>query len=139
MINASQILTLSREGLVLPMSSTQPILPLITGKKFSGAKCFDHLNDPDIVAALSFYEQLLTIAPGLCARLSELNCSSSKSLRIFFSPDGTEIVINKGDLKNGAQRLASLDKLNMIKDRKKFDLRYGPVIVETGNDGGKKT
>jgi len=137
LINASTFMSISREGMVLPLNDNMQVLPFISGKKFTGIKCYELLRDSDIVTALSLYDKLLYSAPNLCASLSEIYCEGNGALRLYFSPDGTEIIIDNSNLSDSVMRLSMLNKSNMINDRKKLDLRFGPVILETVNDKGK--
>jgi hypothetical protein len=50
---------------------------------------------------------------------------------LYFSPAGTEVVIAKQDIRNSIARLAALDDTGMTQDTAVFDLRFGPVLIES--------
>ena len=131
LVNNGQLNALSREGMILPMSAGMPILPLVSGHKFTYAKCYEHLNDPDIAYALQTYDELMAVSPGLCSRLSEISFGGLDAIRLYFSPAGTEVVLAKQDIENGIKRLAVLDESGMTQDTAVFDLRFGPVMIES--------
>lgn len=131
LVSSGELNAISREGMVLPMSAEMPILPLVSGHKFSDIKCYEHLNDPDIAYALETYDALLKASPNLCSRLSEISFRDDDVLRLFFSPAGTQVLITKQDIKNSIKRLAILDTSGMTQDTAVFDLRFGPVMIES--------
>jgi hypothetical protein len=104
---------------------------LVSGHKFAAAKCYEHINDPDIAYALETYDALLAASPNLCSRLSEISFKGDDALRLFFSPAGTEVLITKQDIKNSIKRLAVLDTKGITQDTAIFDLRFGPVMIES--------
>lgn len=136
LVNSGELNALSREGMILPISAGMPALPLVSGRKFTGARCFERLRDPDIAYALELYDALLAASPELSSRLSEINFKGGDALRIFLSPVGTEILINKTDIKNSVQRLTALAKSGMLADTTMLDLRYGAVMLESPLKGG---
>lgn len=136
LVNCAKLNALSREGMILPMKPEMPILPLVSGRKFENVQCYDHLRDPDIAYAINAYDNLMKISPTLCARLSEINLGGDGALHLFFSPAGTEILVNKGDLKNSLKRLSVLADSGLVVDTTMFDLRYGPVMVESSTKEG---
>ncbi len=131
LVNSGELNTISREGMVLPMSAEMPILPLVSGYKFSSVKCYEHISDPDIAYALEAYDALLAASPNLCSRLSEISFRGDDAVRLFFSPAGTQVLITKQDIKNSIKRLAVLDQKGMTQDTAVFDLRFGPVMIES--------
>lgn len=131
LVNSRELNALSREGMILPMSKQQAVLPLVSGRKFASALCYDRLKDPDIAYALELYDALLATSPGLGARLSEINFGDEGTLRLYFSPAGTEILMNKFDIENSVKRLAVLSDSGILADTATFDLRYGPVTIES--------
>ena len=131
LVNNGQLNAISREGMILPMNNEMPILPLVSGHKFESTKCYEHIKDPDIAYALEAYDALLAASPNLCSRLSEISFKDGDDLRLFFSPAGTEVLIAKQDIKNSIKRLALLDNKGMAQDTAVFDLRFGPVMIES--------
>jgi len=131
LVNSGELNAISREGMILPMTANMPILPLVSGHKFASAKCYEHMKDPDIAYALETYDALLAASPNLCSRLSEISFKDDDALRLFFSPAGTEVLITKQDIKNSIKRLATLDNSGMAQDTAIFDLRFGPVMIES--------
>jgi cell division septal protein FtsQ len=135
LVNSGNLNALSREGMILPMESKMPVLPLVSGRRFALARCYDRLRDPDIAYALETYDALMAISPNLSARLSEMNFGADNVMRLYFSPVGTQVLLDKSDIENGISRLSALfesgledpDSTGAI-----FDLRYGPVMLQTG-------
>ena len=130
-VNRFQAEVLSREGMVLPLGRNMPVLPLVSGHKFAYAQCYEHLRDPEIVYALETYDALMAISPNLSSRLSEINFGADDALRLYFSPVGTEVLLNKGDIENSLKRLAAMSDSGLVSDTAVFDLRFGPVMIET--------
>lgn len=131
LINGDSLYCLSREGIVLPYDSSIPVLPLVTGKKFSSVRCYDRLHDPDIAYALELYGLLMVASPGLCARLSEINFVSGSGLRIYLSPGGTIALLDKRDFADAVKRLAVLHEGGILEGNRIYDLRFGPVAIES--------
>jgi hypothetical protein len=136
LINSGELKALSREGMVLPMNVKMPILPLVSGKKFKSVASFEQFKDPDIAYALETYDLLLATSPSLCARLSEINFREDGALRLYFSPAGTEVLLERSDINNSVKRLAALEESGIVDDTTVFDLRFGPVMIESSNRGG---
>jgi cell division septal protein FtsQ len=136
LIKGNSLYCLSREGIILPFDSGIPVLPLVTGKKFSGARCYDRLRDPDVAYALELYSSLMAASTGLCARLSEINFTSGSELRVYFSPDGTIALLDKRDLTDAVKRLSVLDENGILEGNRIFDLRFGPVAIESSAGKG---
>jgi len=131
LIKGGGLYCLSREGIVLPFDSDTPVLPIVTGRKFSGIKINDRLRDPDIIYSLRLYETMMAHSPGLCARLSEINFSYDSQIRIYLSPKGTVAVLSKRRFDEAVLRLAALQDKGLLEGQKIFDLRFGPVAVES--------
>ncbi len=131
MINGDKPYGLSGEGMILPIERNTPDLPMVTGRKFSRVKCYETLNDPDIVYALELYRELLSISPEFCKRLSEINFGDDGTMKIVLAPGGTMAVINKRDIHDSARRICALDKNEILEESRIFDLRFGPVVVES--------
>ncbi len=131
LVNNGSLNGLSREGMVLPLDKNMPILPLVSGRKFAYAQCYQHLKDPEIVYALETYDALMAISPNLSSRLSEINFGADDALRLYFSPVGTEVLLSKGDIENSIKRLAAMSDSGLVSDTAVFDLRFGPVMIET--------
>ncbi len=136
LFNTGELLALSREGMVLPISRKMPVLPLVSGRKFAMAKCYDQVKDPDIAYAIRLFDSLMGIAPALSARLSEINFGKDNILRLYFSPKGTEVLIDRGDIANSVRRLSALADSGHLNEKNILDLRYGPVTVETPGKKG---
>jgi cell division septal protein FtsQ len=136
LVNSSGLKALSREGMILPMSAKMPILPLVSGKIFQTAVSYDRIKDPDIAYALEAYDALMAASPALCARLSEINFREDGALRLYFSPAGTEVLIDKSDIKNSIKRLSSFEDSGAVDDTTVFDMRFGPVMIESPNREG---
>lgn len=136
LIKGDKLYGLSREGIVLPFDKRIPVLPLVTGRRFSGARCFDRLKDPDIAYAVELYDELMASSPDLCGRLSEINFMPDDIMRLFFSPRGTEVVVDKRDFYDAVKRVTALDENGILKSDKTFDFRFGPVAVESSSDKG---
>jgi cell division septal protein FtsQ len=135
LVNRGNLNALSREGMILPMDSKMPVLPLVSGRRFAFAQCYDRLRDPDITYALKTYDALMAISPNLSTRLSEINFDGDDILRLYFSPAGTKVLLDKGDIENGIRRLAALIDSGMANPDSSgatYDLRFGPVMLETG-------
>lgn len=128
---------LSREGIVLPVTKNMPVLPFITGRRFSKIKCYDRLRSPDIAFALEIYESLMAASPGLCARLSEINFGRGGNTNLYFSPDGTIITINKRSIQDSIFRICSLNKEGFLTGRDTIDLRYGAIAIKSSSSRGK--
>ena len=56
LIKGDRLYGLSREGIILPFDKQIQVLPLVTGRRFSSARCFDRLKDPDIAYAVELYD-----------------------------------------------------------------------------------
>jgi len=136
LIKGDSLYCISREGIVLPFDSEIPVLPLITGRKFSLVRSYDKLKDPDVVYALKIYESILAVSPELCARLSEINFSLNEQIRIYLSPKGTVAILDKRDFKEAVQRLVVLHDNGLLEGSRIFDLRFGPVAVESSLEKG---
>ncbi len=136
LINGDELYGLSREGIVLPFDKRIPILPLVSGRRFSSARCFDRLKDPDIAYAVELYDALMTASPELCNRLSEINFTSEDIMNLFFSPRGMKVVVDKRDFYDAVKRVAVLDENGILKGDKTFDFRFGPVAVESSSHKG---
>jgi cell division septal protein FtsQ len=135
LVNNGQLSAISREGMVLPMNAQMPVLPLVSGRKFATLRCYDHVQDPDIAHALEAYDALMAISPNLCSRLSEINFGQDDALRLYFSPAGTEVLLDKSDIADSIKRLAALDDSGIAGDTAVFDLRFGPVMIESPGRG----
>jgi hypothetical protein len=135
LVNSGELQAISREGTILPMSASMPVLPLVSGRKFEYAQAFDHIQDPDIAYALETYDALIAASPNLCSRLSEINFGEDGALRLYFSPAGTEVLLDKSDIADGIKRLAALDQSGIAADTAIFDLRFGPVMIESMGRG----
>jgi cell division septal protein FtsQ len=135
LVNSGNLNAISREGMILPMDSRLPVLPIISGRRFSAIHCYDHLNDPDIAYALETYDALMAVSPNLSSRLSEINFGDDDALRLYFSPAGTEVLLDKSDIQNGIQRLAAISDSGLVSDTAMFDLRFGPVMIESAIGG----
>ncbi len=131
LIRGDGLYCLSVEGIVLPFESDIPILPLVSGRKFSGVKLYDRLLDADIAYALELYQTMMMVSPDLCSRLSEMNFYSDSQIRVYLSPRGTIAVLNKRDFKDAISRLAVLNDSGVLKGKKIFDLRFGAVAIES--------
>lgn len=131
LINGDELYALSREGIVLPFDKQIPVLPLVTGRRFSSARCFDRLKDPDIAYAVELYDALMAVSPELCGRLSEINFPSRDIINLIFSPGGTVAVVDKRDFYDAVKRIAVLDETGILKKDKTFDFRFGPIAVES--------
>jgi cell division septal protein FtsQ len=132
LVNSGTLNALSREGMVLPMDSKLPVLPLVSGRRFSSVRCYEHLKDPDITYALETYDALMATSPALSTRLSEINFGDDNALRLYLSPGGTEVLLDKSDIRDGIKRLAAMADSGLVSDTAVFDLRFGPVMVESG-------
>jgi hypothetical protein len=127
---------LSREGIVLPTTKNMPVLPFITGRRFSNIKCYDRLRSPNIAFALEIYEGLMAASPELCSRLSEINFGRGGDVNLYFSPDGTIVKINKRSVYDSIIRVCSLDKEGYLTGRDTFDLRYGTIAIKSSSARG---
>ena len=131
LIRGDGLYCLSVEGIVLPFENDIPILPLVSGKKFSNVKLYDRLRDADIAYALELYQTMMMVSPDLCARLSEINFHSDSQIRVYLSSKGTIAVLNKRDFKDAVRRLAVLNDSGVLEGKKIFDLRFGAVAIES--------
>lgn len=136
LVNSGELNALSREGMILPLNATLPILPIVSGRKFAGLRCYDRLKDPDIAYAIETYDALMAVSPDLTARLSEINFAHSDIMRLYFSPAGSEVLLDKSDIENCIRRLAVLADSGMIDDTTMLDLRFGPVMLESQTGEG---
>jgi cell division septal protein FtsQ len=136
LVNSGQLCALSREGLILPMSENVPVLPLVSGRRFSHVKNYVFLKEPDVAYALQVYDALMAASAGLTARLSEINFNSGDFISLYFSPAGTRVLLNKGDIEGGIKRLAALEKSGLMADTTVLDLRFGPVMIESAVNEG---
>ncbi len=136
LINGDKLYGLSREGIVLPFDTQLPVLPLVTGRRFSSAGCFDRLKDPDIAYAIELYDALMAVSPELCGRLSEINFTSEDIMYLFFSPGGTKVVVDKRDFQDAVKRVAALNENGTLKGDKIYDFRFGAVAVESSSHKG---
>ncbi len=135
MVNAGELCALSREGVILPASDDLPVLPLVSGRCFARVDHFERLRDPDVAYALGIYDALMAVSPGLSARLSEINFGADQITRLYFSPAGTMVLLNKSDIDDSIKRLAALEKSGMMADTAILDLRFGPVMIQSPVDG----
>ncbi len=131
LIRGDGLYCLSGEGIVLPFESDIPILPLISGKKFSNVKLYDRLIDADILYALELYQTMMKVSPDLCSRLSEINFHADSQIRVYLSPKGTIAVLKKRDFTDAISRLAALNDNGVLEGKKIFDLRFGAVAIES--------
>jgi cell division septal protein FtsQ len=131
LVNGGDLCALSREGMILPMSDDLPVLPLVSGRRFSFVKNFERLRDPDVAYALGLYDALMAISPELTARLSEINFGGEHTIRLYFSPAGTMVLLNKSDIIDSIKRLSALEKSGMMADTTILDLRFGPIMIES--------
>jgi hypothetical protein len=136
LVNGVELCAISREGIILPMSADLPVLPLVSGRRFSNVSNFDRLKDPDVAYALGIYDALMAISPSLNARLSEINFAGGPAIRLYFSPAGTMVLLNKSDIADSIKRLAALEKSGMMADTAVLDLRFGPVMIESQSAEG---
>ena len=136
LVNGGELCALSREGMILPMRSDMPVLPLVSGRRFAHVRNFDRVKDPDVAYALGVYDALIAVSPGLTARLSEINFRGDKAIRLYFSPAGTMVLLNKSDIQDSIKRLAALEKSGMMADTVVLDLRFGPVMIESNAGEG---
>lgn len=136
LIKGKRLHCISREGVVLPFDESLPVLPLISGRKFSNIRDYEVVKDPDIVYGLRLYEELMKVSPDLCARLSEMSFASDSKILVYFSPEGTIAVVGKRDFDDAVERLAVLQKNGFLEGRRIIDLRFGPVAVESSLDKG---
>jgi hypothetical protein len=74
----------------------------------------------------------MAISPSLTSRLSEINFGDDNALRLYLSPGGTEVLLDKSDIRDGIKRLAAMSDSGLVSDTAVFDLRFGPVMVESG-------
>ena len=114
LIKGDGLYCLSGEGIVLPFENDIPILPLISGKKFSGIEPYQRLRDPDILYALDLYRTMMKVSATLCSRLSEINYDSDSGIRVYLSPRGTIAVLVKRDFDAAIERLAVLNDKGMV-------------------------
>jgi cell division septal protein FtsQ len=130
LVSSGELYALSREGLILPADDL-PVLPLVSGRRFSQVGYFDRLQDPDVAYALGVYDALMALSPNLAARLSEINFGADQITRLYFSPAGTTVLLNKSDIADSIKRLAALERSGMMADTTVLDLRFGPVMIES--------
>jgi cell division septal protein FtsQ len=133
LIRGARLYSVSREGVVLPFDDEVPVLPLITGRNFSRARCYDRLEDPDIAYAVGLYDALSKASKELTGRLSEINFSSGAIISLYFSPDGTRVILDKRDFADAINRMAVLDERGILRGRSVFDFRFGQVAVESSS------
>jgi len=131
LINGDKVYGLSKEGIVLPVSQFTPDLPLVSGRKFKEASCYQRLKNPDIAYALDLYNILNERAPSLCGSLSEINFKGQNLITVYFSPDGTAVVLDKRYSEDDIYRLCALYKAGVLRGKRIFDLRFGDVVVES--------
>lgn len=131
LINGDKVYGISKEGIVLPVSRVTPDLPLVSGRSFKGASCFQRLKNPDIAYALDLYNSLSARSPELCGLLSEINFGNKNLVMVYFSPDGTAAVLDKQYSDEDVYRLCALHKTGMLRGKRIFDLRFGDVVVES--------
>lgn len=136
LIKGDRLYSLSREGMVLPFDDDVPVLPLVTGRSFSKAACYDRLDDPDIAYAVELYDSLLRISADLAGRLSEINFTTGAAMNLYFSPDGTCVILDKRDFSEAVRRVAALNENGILQGRGSFDFRFGPVAVESSSAKG---
>jgi cell division septal protein FtsQ len=136
LINGNEVYGLSKEGIVLPVNELTPDLPLVTGRKFKGVKCYEKIKDPDVAYALDLYNLLYSRSPELCERLSEINFQGNNLIMLYFSPDGTAVVLNKCYDESDIYRLCTLGDSEIVEDSKIFDLRFGDVVIESSMKKG---
>ncbi len=135
LVSTDGLAALSREGMILPVSAQMPVLPLVSGRKFARVNSYDRLRDPEIAYALEAYDALMAASPSLFSRLSEINFGADDALRLYFSPAGTEVLLEKSDIADGVRRLVALEDSGLAGDTAVFDLRFGPVMVESPGRG----
>jgi cell division septal protein FtsQ len=133
LIKGAGVYSVSREGIVLPFDDRVPVLPLITGRSFSRARCYDRLEDPDIAHAVELYDGLHAVSEDLSGRLSEINFSSGAIMNLYFSPQGTRVILDKRDFGDAINRLAVLQESGILEGERVFDLRFGQVAVESSS------
>jgi cell division septal protein FtsQ len=131
LINGDKVFGLSKEGIILPVNDLTPDLPLVTGRKFKDARCYEQIKDPDIAYALDLYNALNSRSPALCKLLSEISFKGKNLIIVYFSPDGTAVVLDKCCSESDIYRLCTLEKAGMLTGRRVFDLRFGDVVVES--------
>jgi len=136
LINGDRVFGLSKEGIVLPVNDLTPDLPLVTGRKFKDARCYEQIKDPDIAYALDLYNTLNSRSPALCRLLSEINFKGKNLIIIYFSPEGTAVVLNKHYSESDICRLCTLKESGMLNGRRIFDLRFGDVVIESSMKRG---
>ena len=136
LIKGDGLYCLSEEGIVLPFENDIPILPLISGKKFSRIKAYQRLRDSDILYALDLYRTMMKVSPGLCSRLSEINFDSDSRIKVYLSPRGTIAVLDKRDFSAAIERLAVLNDSGILEGNNIFDLRFGNVAIESSINKG---
>jgi cell division septal protein FtsQ len=133
LIKGNRLYSVSREGVVLPFGDEVPVLPLVTGRSFSRARCYDRLDDPDIAYAVELYDALGDVSADLAGRLSEMNFTSGAIINLYFSPDGTRVILDKRDFKDAVNRVAVLHENGVLRGRSVFDFRFGQVAVESSS------
>ena len=136
LISGDRVFGLSKEGIVLPVNELTPDLPLVTGRKFKKARCYEQIKDPDIAYALDLFNTLNAHLPSLSKRLSEINFKGKSLITVYFSPEGTAAVLDKCYDENSIYRLCALEKLGLLKGSRIFDLRFGDVVVESSMKRG---
>jgi cell division septal protein FtsQ len=136
LINGNKIFGLSKEGIVLPVNDLTPDLPLVTGRKFKDARCYEQIKDPDIACALELYNALNSRSPELCRLLSEINFKGKNLIMVYFSPEGTAAVLDKRYSESDIYRLLTLKESGMLTGRRIFDLRFGDVVIESSMKRG---
>ncbi len=133
LIKGARLYSVSREGVVLPFDNKVPVLPLITGRNFTRARCYDRLDDPDIAYAVGLYDALSAVSEDLSGRLSEINFSSGAVMNLYFSPEGTRVILDKRDFGDAVNRLAVLQGNGILQGKRAFDFRFGQVAVESSS------
>ncbi len=136
LIKGDGLYCLSQEGVVLPFRSDIPVLPLISGKKFTHIRPNERLRDSDILRALDLYRTMMRVSPALCLRLSEINFSSGSMIKVYLSPKGTIAVLDKRNFVESVQRMTVLNDSGMLKGNEIFDLRFGTMVIESSLDKG---
>lgn len=135
-IISDKLYGLSREGIVLPIDENTPVLPLVSGKKFRKVNCYDKIKDSDITYALDLYDSFMAISPELCIRLSEINFLEEDLMKLYLSPDGTILILNKRSIDDAIKRISVLEKSGLFYGKKIYDLRFGPMVVESVRQKG---
>lgn len=136
LLSGDRIFGLSREGIILPVDNLDVDFPVVSGREFKYVKCYQHIQDPDIAYALKLYNILKKYSPTLCGTMSEISFKIKNSITVYFSPEGTAVVLDKCFNENDIYRLCALYEFGLLKGGRIFDLRFGDVIVESSQKKG---